>query len=172
MISKLNTDIKNTNANSYLSFNLGEETFAIEVAKIMEILEVPKITKVPKAPAHLVGAVNLRGGVLPVIDTRIKFDKLPTEFSVNTCILVLTIKVNDEVLNVGALVDAVSEVFELDEKNIKASPTIGTRYRADFINGMIQEKDQLIMLLEIDKVFTTPEMEVLLDIKHESSLTV
>ncbi|MCE2742695.1 MAG: chemotaxis protein CheW [Fluviicola sp.] len=144
---------------SFLSFKLAEEHFTIPVMKIMEILEVPKITKVPQSPNFLVGVINLRGAVLPVIDTRIKFGMSQIQYTINTCILVLSIEVNDEELVVGALVDSVSEVFELDEDKIKPTPTIATKYRADYIQGMIQENDHFMMVLNIDKVFSSNDLE-------------
>lgn len=168
MATKLINDDKIDSTKSFLSFKLAEEHFAIEVMKIMEILEVPKITKVPHAPEFLKGVVNLRGGVLPVIDARIKFGLQPIEQTVDTCILVLSIAINDEVITVGAMVDSVSEVFEMEEKHIQPSPSIGTKYKADFIQGMIKEKDQFMMLLDIDKVFSTEELESILEQKPEA----
>jgi purine-binding chemotaxis protein CheW len=157
---------------SFLSFRLAEEHFTIPVMKIMEILEVPKITKVPQSPNFLVGVINLRGAVLPVIDTRIKFGMSPIEYTINTCVLVLNIEVNDENLIVGALVDSVSEVFELHDSKIKPTPTIASRYRADYIQGMIQENDHFMMVLNIDKVFSSNDLESIseskeLDIKED-----
>lgn len=146
---------------SFLSFKLGEENFTIPVMKIMEILEVPKITKVPQSPNFLVGVINLRGAVLPVIDSRVKFGMTPIEYTINTCILVLSIEVNDEVIEVGALVDSVSEVFELNESRILPSPTIATKYRVDYVKGMIQEDDHFLMVLDIDKVFSSNDLESL-----------
>lgn len=151
---------------SFLSFKLDNELFAINVMKIMEILEVPKITKVPQAPGYLIGVVNLRGGVLPVIDTRIKFGMPATNQTVNTCIVVLNITMNEEAIVVGAMVDSVSEVFEIEENQIQPSPSIGTNYNADFIQGMIKEKDQFMMLLDIDKVFSSSELESIVDIQE------
>jgi purine-binding chemotaxis protein CheW len=144
---------------SFLSFRLAEEHFTIPVMKIMEILEVPKITKVPQAPNFLVGVINLRGAVLPVIDTRIKFGMTPIDYTISTCILVLKVEINDDVIEVGALVDSVSEVFELHDSKILASPAIATKYRADYIQGMIQEDDHFMMLLNIDKVFSHIDLE-------------
>ena len=134
--------------------------------KIMEILEVPKITKVPQSPNFLVGVINLRGAVLPVIDTRIKFGMSQIQYTINTCILVLSIEVNDEEVVVGALVDSVSEVFELDESKIKPTPTIATKYRADYIQGMIQEDDHFMMVLNIDKVFSSLDLESIVESKE------
>ena len=143
---------------SFLSFKLSNEHFAINVMKIIEILEVPKITKVPHAPEYLIGVVNLRGGVLPVIDTRIKFGLQPAELTVNTCIVVINIMMNEESIILGALVDSVSEVFEIEENQIQPSPSIGAKYQADFIQGMIKVKDQFMMLLNIDKVFSSTDI--------------
>ncbi|PBQ33763.1 chemotaxis protein CheW [Sphingobacteriaceae bacterium] len=170
MATKLIRDEKTEATKSFLSFKLAEEHFAIEVMKIMEILEVPKITKVPHAPDFLKGVVNLRGGVLPVIDARIKFGLQPIEMTVDTCILVLSIGLNDETVTVGAMVDSVSEVFEMEEKYIQPSPSIGSKYRADFIQGMIKEKDQFMMLLDIDKVFTSQDLEAILEPKTENQV--
>ncbi len=165
----MKTDVANENnvgeTKSFLSFRLGEEHFTIPVMKIMEILEVPKITKVPQSPNFLVGVINLRGAVLPVIDTRIKFGMTQMEYTINTCILVLSVEVNDEPLVVGALVDSVSEVFELNEATIKPSPSIATKYRADYIAGMIQEDDHFMMVLNIDKVFSSNDLESIAETK-------
>src|SRR5687768_17514595 len=107
---------------SYLSFKLGEEIFAANVEKVLEILEVTKITKVPKSPAYMRGVINLRGNVLPVIDTRQKFNMPHTEDTVNTCIMVLNIHMDGDKLILGALVDAVQEVLEISQDQIKTAP--------------------------------------------------
>jgi purine-binding chemotaxis protein CheW len=161
---------KSVMTKSFLSFKLGSENFAINVMKIMEILEVTRITKVPHAPDYLIGVVNLRGGVLPVIDTRIKFGMAFTEFTVNTCIVVLNVTVNNETVVVGALVDSVSRVFEIEESHIQPSPSIGARYQAEFVQGMINEKDQFMMLLNIDRVFSTDELAAIRETNEVNSL--
>ena len=94
-------DETSTTLNSFLSFKLGEETFAANVSKVLNILEMTKITKVPQAPAYMKGVINLRGTVLPVIDTRVKFGLSPTDFTPSTCILVLDIQIENESLHVG-----------------------------------------------------------------------
>lgn len=152
---------------SYLSFRLGSEHFGIEVAKIIEILEVPRITKVPHAPNYMKGVVNLRGGVLPVIDTRVKFGMTETTLGIETCIIVLNIVINEEKLTVGAMVDAVSEVFELEASEIQPSPAIGTKYKPEFIKGMMRFKDQFLMLLNIDKVFSAGDAEAIAELRQD-----
>lgn len=144
---------------SYLSFKLGGEFFSIPVMKVLEILEVPKITKVPHSPDFLKGVINLRGAVLPVIDTRVKFGMSPTDFTINTSILVLSVQHDEEVLTVGVLVDSVVEVFEIEDSEIKPSPSIGAKYKAEFIEGMINYEDQFMMLLDIDQIFSLIEIQ-------------
>lgn len=144
---------------SYLSFKLGDETFAANVSKVLNILEMTKITKVPKAPDYMKGVINLRGTVLPLVDTRIKFGLTATEFTANTCILVLDIQIGDESLQVGGLVDAVQEVLEIEPHQILPAPNIGTKFHPDFIVGMYKaNEEQFIMILDMDKVFSVDEL--------------
>lgn len=152
------SNINHTMAHSYLSFKVGEELFAANVVKVLEILEVSKITRVPRSPEYMRGVVNLRGSVLPVIDTRLKFGMPAADDTVETCIMVLTIQMENESFVLGALVDAVQEVFETAEDQIKAAPSIGSKYRSEFIDGMIRLNEQFIMLLNLDKVFSTDEI--------------
>ena len=126
---------------------------------MLNILELTNITKVPKAPDYMKGVINLRGTVLPVIDTRIKFGMTPTEFNVNTCILVLDIDIENESLHVGGLVDAVQEVLEIELNQILPPPNIGSKYRSEFISGMYKlNEEQFIMILDMDKVFSAEEL--------------
>jgi len=144
---------------SYLSFKLGDETFAANVSKVLNILEMTKITKVPKAPDYMKGVINLRGTVLPLVDTRIKFGLTATEFTANTCILVLDIQIGDESLQVGGLVDAVQEVLEIEPHQILPAPNIGTKFHSEFIVGMYKAtEEQFIMILDMDKVFSVEEL--------------
>jgi purine-binding chemotaxis protein CheW len=149
--------------NSYLTFKLGEEIFGANVSKVLNILEMTKITKVPKAPNYMKGVINLRGAVLPLIDTRIKFDMPETEYTTNTCILVLDIDLNGDTVHVGALVDSVQEVIEIDDDQIQPPPSIGSKYRSEFIEGMAKINDEFIMLLNMDLIFSTNELSLLKD---------
>jgi purine-binding chemotaxis protein CheW len=146
---------------SYLSFRLEEEAFALHVSKVLEILEVEHITKVPHSPDFMRGVVNLRGNILPVIDTRVKFGLAPSEFTVNTCIVVINILSEGEELVLGALVDAVLEVAELKADDIQTPPKIGNKYKSDFINGMVKRGDGFAMLLDIDRIFSSDELIML-----------
>jgi purine-binding chemotaxis protein CheW len=145
---------------SYLSFKLGDEMFATNVLNVKEILQLTKITKVPHSPSYMNGVINLRGAVLPVVDSRVKFGLPQTETSVHTCIMVLNIEIDQEQVFLGALVDAVLEVLEIDESQIMPSPTIGSRYKSEFITGMIKIQEEFIMLMDMNKVFSTDEISI------------
>ena len=147
-----------TNINSYLSFKLNDEIFAVSVNKVLNILELVKITEVPKSPPYMKGVINLRGRVLPVIDTRIKFGLSPIEFTPDTCIIVINIIIDDEQVDVGSLVDSVQEVFEIDDTHIFPTPSIGAKYKSEFIDGMIKRDDKFIMLLNMDKIFSSNDL--------------
>lgn len=157
--------------NSFLSFKLGDEEFAAHVGKVLNILEMTKITEVPRAPEYMKGVINLRGTVLPVIDTRIKFGMPPTEYTTNTCIIVLDVDMDGESIHVGALVDSVQAVLEFDSKNIMPAPSIGSRYRSEFIEGVVNVDDKFIMLLNMDAVFSSDELTKMQDKTKETEDT-
>lgn len=151
------------NSNSYLTFKIGNELFAAHVSQVLNILEMTKITKVPRAPEYMLGVINLRGTVLPVVDTRVKFGIVAKEITSNTCIIVMDIAIENDNVHVGALVDSVQEVLEIEEKNILPPPSIGSKYKSEFIKGMIHFNEEFIMLLDIDKVFSSEEIIMLKD---------
>jgi purine-binding chemotaxis protein CheW len=164
------THTKAEQETSLLSFKLGDEFFAIEVTRIMKIVEVPRITKIPKAPVFLKGVINHGGMVLPIVDLHNKFDLDPIEFTVNTCILILNIRLQNESIVLGALVDAVLEVVEMKEEEVQDPPTMGKQYNADFIRGMIRQKDQFMMLLEVDSVFSAEDLDQISEIKDKQDI--
>ena len=146
-------------ATQYLTFKLDEEVFALDVAKVREILEESSITKVPQTPDFMRGVINLRGSVVPVIDMRLKFGMSRTEKTVNTCIIVVEVQLEDEVIVLGALADSVQEVIEMEPSQIEAAPHIGSRLNTDFIKGMGKHDNRFIMILDIDRVFSSAELE-------------
>ncbi len=143
----------------YLTFRLGEEVFAVDVAKTREVLDFTIVTRVPGAPRFMLGVINLRGGVVPVIDLRLKFGMPVAERTRETCIIVLDISLDGEKTTVGAVADSVREVLDLDGSQIEPPPRIGTRLKTEFIRGMgrIGESGFLI-LLDIDRVFSSDEL--------------
>jgi purine-binding chemotaxis protein CheW len=152
-----------TEARQYLTFKLSEEVFGVDVAQVREILDYVKITKVPQTPDFMCGVINLRGSVVPVVDMNMKFGMVKTERTVNTCIVVVEVILNEEKTILGALVDSVQEVFEIEPDNIEPAPKIGTKLKTEFIKGMGKREDRFIIILDIDKVFTSEELEQVQD---------
>ena len=142
----------------YLTFKLSDEIFALDVAKVREILEITNITKVPQTPDFMRGVINLRGGVVPVVDMRLKFGMSATEQTVNTCIIVVEVSMDGDSTLLGALADSVQEVVEMEPESIEAAPHIGTKLNTDFIKGMGKVNTSFVMILDIDKVFSTTEL--------------
>ncbi|SDM94364.1 CheW protein [Geoalkalibacter ferrihydriticus] len=144
--------------NQYLTFKLDGEIFALGIAKVREVLDYTAITKVPKSPDFMRGVINVRGGVVPVIDLRVKFGMAPTPQTVNTCIIIVEIAMEGETTVLGVLADQVEEVLDLDPGQIEPAPRIGTRLRTEFIQGMGKREEQFIILLDIDRVFSGEEL--------------
>lgn len=142
----------------YLTFTLDDEVFAVDISKVREVLEFTQVTKVPRTPGFMRGVINLRGSVVPVVDMRLKFGMPKTETTVNTCVIIVEIAQDEDVAVMGALADSVQEVMELTANQIEPPPKIGTRLRSDFLKGMGKHDDRFLLILDIDKVFSTEEL--------------
>lgn len=149
---------KLSESNQYLTFRLDEEIFALEIGKVREVLDFTTVTKVPRTPEFMRGVINLRGSVVPVVDMRLKFGMERTDNTVNTCIIIVEIAMDGETTILGALADSVQEVLELEPGQIEPAPRIGTRLNTEFIQGMGKREEQFIILLDIDKVFSSEEL--------------
>ncbi|MDM8555310.1 chemotaxis protein CheW [Desulfococcaceae bacterium HSG7] len=144
--------------NQYLTFKLGDEIFAIDVLQVREVLDLSDITKVPRAPEFMLGVINVRGSVVPVIDLRLKFGLPKTENTINTRIVVLELALEGEQAQLGAMADSVHEVIDMDPGQIEDPPKIGSRWRTEFIKGIGKHDDQFLILLDIDRVFSSDEL--------------
>jgi purine-binding chemotaxis protein CheW len=147
-----------TETTQYLSFNLEDEVFALDISKVREVLDFTTVTKVPKTPDYMRGIINLRGSVVPVVDMRLKFGMTVTEKTVNTCIIIVETVLDGEKIMIGALADSVQEVFDLDADQIEPPPKIGTRLNIDFIKGMGKRDGEFVIILNIDEVFSAEEI--------------
>lgn len=144
----------------FLTFQLDDEIFALDIGKVREVLEFNSVTKVPRTPEFMRGVINLRGSVVPVVDMRLKFGMTRTEKDINTCIIIVEIVQNDEVTVLGALADSVQEVMNIGPDQIEPPPRIGAKMRTDFLKGMGKTGDDFVLILDIDKVFSTEELAV------------
>ena len=142
----------------YLTFKLDDEVFALDITKVREVLDFTTVTKVPRTPDFMRGVINLRGSVVPVVDLRLKFGMTMTEKTVNTCIIITEVTVDNETTILGALADSVQEVMDLEPGQIEPAPKIGMRLKTEFIKGMGKQNERFIILLDIDKVFSSDDM--------------
>ena len=157
-----------TSFDQYLTFRLENEVFALEITKIREVLEHSEVTKVPNMPEFMYGIINLRGKAVPVVDLRLKFNMSKIVKTVNTCIIIIEILLNDEIFNIGAMVDAVQEVIDLEADKIEPPPKIGNEVDSEIIKGMGKVDDQFIICINVEKVFSSSELSLIEDIEKTS----
>jgi purine-binding chemotaxis protein CheW len=152
-------------ATQYLTFKLDDEVFALGISKVREVLDYTTITRIPEMPEFMLGVINLRGSVVPVVDMRLKFGMSRSEAKINTCIIIVEIDLDGESTIIGALADSVQEVLELDPDQVEAPPRIGTRLKSRFIKGMGKRDNRFIIILDIDEVFSADELAVVQDVE-------
>jgi purine-binding chemotaxis protein CheW len=158
-----------TQTTQYLTFKLGEELFALDIAKVREVLDFTLVTKVPRTPDFMRGVINLRGSVVPVVDLRLKFGMTRTENSVHTCIIISEVTVDGDTTVLGCLADSVQEVIDLGPEHIMPAPRIGTKLRTDFIKGMGKQNDRFVIILDIDQVFSAGDLALVQDPQAETA---
>jgi len=144
----------------YITFRLADDMFAVDVGQVREILDSTKITKIPRAPEFMRGVINVRGSVVPVVDMRLKFGMPPAENTSNTRIIVLELNLDGDTLVLGALADSVKDVIELTPDRIEAPPRIGSRWKTEFIKGIGKRNEEFIILLDIDRIFSSDQLAV------------
>ncbi|MBI5894162.1 MAG: chemotaxis protein CheW [Deltaproteobacteria bacterium] len=154
-----------TQTTQYLTFKLEEEIFAFDISQVREVLDFTTVTKVPRTPEFMRGVINLRGSVVPVVDMRIKFGMPKAEKTVNTCTIIVEINLDGEKIVLGAMADSVQEVIDLEPNQIEPAPRIGTRLKTEFIKGMGKRNDQFIIILDIDRIFSSDEISLVQEIK-------
>jgi purine-binding chemotaxis protein CheW len=147
----------------FLTFVLSKEEYGIEILKVREIIGIMEITTVPQTPDYMKGVINLRGKVIPIIDLRLKFSMPETEYTQETCIIVVEV----EGAQVGIIVDNVSEVTDIRAEDIEDTPHFGQEIDTNFIMGLGKTKNKLIILLDIERVLTTEELKMVEQIAKE-----
>lgn len=158
------------NKSTYVFFQLVDEYFAIDVKNVIEIIEMQDLTKVPETPDFMKGVTVFRGNILPVIDLRLKFS-LPNKKNINeSFIIVITYQENEKTQNIGLIVDKVYDVIALSELNIDDYPEIGSRYNAEFIDGIVKNEDQIIIILDVEKILSSAEIDIIKRSEQEIEL--
>lgn len=147
-----------TDAAQYLTFTLGDEVFAMDIRTVREIIQYGAMTTVPLMPDFVRGVINLRGAVVPVIDLQARFGRPPAVVGKKTCVVIFDSQRQNDRVELGLLVDAVSEVIDIAPADIEPPPNFGTAVRRDFIQGMGKVANRFVVILEPDKAFDVDEM--------------
>jgi len=159
-----------TETSQYMTFKLGDELFAIDVARVREVLEIPQVTRVPTAPKYMRGVVNVRGQSIPVVDLRTRFG-LPSEpETVQSRIIVMELEIDGEISVLGGLADSVHEVIELEPGNINPPPRIAMRWRSEFIQGMGKRGEDFIIILDFNSVFNSEELTLVKELEQQPAM--
>lgn len=153
----------------YLSFTIGNEVFAINVLKVLEVLQKQEITKVPNAPEYIIGIINFRGEVVPVFDTRVKFNLKSHSETESFAIVVLDLMKNNEPFRIGATVDKVKDVITLADSDIKPVPPMSSSFNTDFLSGVVRIDEKFLLIFDVDKVFTENEIQDIVSISKEEA---
>ncbi len=145
----------------YLTFSMADEEYGIGILKIKEIIGMMPITTVPQTPEFVKGVINLRGKVIPVIDLRLRFGMESIDYTERTCIVVVEIEGSKMTVQIGIVVDAVSEVLNVNGEDIEDTPAFGTKLDTEYILGMAKMEGGVKILLDIDKVLNAEEISIL-----------
>jgi len=156
----------------YLTFMLADEEYGIGILKVKEIIGMMPITTVPQTPGFVKGVINLRGKVIPVVDLRLKFGMQATDYTERTCIIVVEIAREAGTIQIGSVVDAVSEVLNIKGEDVEATPSFGSSLDTSYILGMAKIEGGVKILLDIDRVLTGEEVEMMSTVEEADSLTL
>ena len=144
-----------TDGSQFLTFSLGEELYGVDILRVQEIKGYTAVTKIPNTPPHIKGVLNLRGTIVPIVELRTKFGLPTIDYTMFTVIVVVVVR--DKVM--GLVVDAVSDVLNIDRKDIQAAPEFGAKVNVTFLNGIGKSGDKLISLLDIDRLLIEQEVK-------------
>lgn len=150
---------KPANLLQFLSFTLGKEEYAVDILRVQEIRSWEPVSRIPNVPAYEKGVVNLRGAIVPIIDLRERFGLGHVGYSPLTVVVVLQAHITGRTRVMGVVVDAVSDVVDIDKKGIQSSPNFGTKVSTEFINGLVSVNGSMVMLLDVDKLLTLEDMD-------------
>jgi purine-binding chemotaxis protein CheW len=158
-----------TGVAQYLTFQAGDETFAIEILDVKEIIEIEAITKVPMMPAFIVGIINLRGRVVPVVDLSKRLGRRSSIVTKKSCIVLVEVNHDDDSQPIGMMVDEVDEILEIAESHTQPAPDFGTDLRTDFIRAMGRVDEKFIVLLDVNHVLSVDDISALSHLEDSQS---
>lgn len=145
-----------TDGNQFLTFQLGEELYGVDILRVQEIKGYTTVTKIPNMPSYIKGVLNLRGTIVPIVELRTTFGMVPIDYSMLTVIIVVVVR--DRIM--GLVVDSVSDVLNISKQDIQAPPEFGTKVEVSFLDGIAKCGDKLVVLLNIDRLLTDGDLHV------------
>lgn len=157
-LSKSRVRVPEDEVRQFLTFRLGDETYAVGIAKVREIVEFQSLTEIPLMPAFLRGVTNLRGAVIPVVDLLARFGKGSLSPGRRSCVVIVEVEHDDAAHPLGILVDAVHEVLPVENARIEARPTFGTRIRPDFVESLLNLGDRFVVAIDVQQALSMEEM--------------
>jgi purine-binding chemotaxis protein CheW len=146
------TGAKAPGSQQVLTFELGNETYGVEILRVREIRGWSPVTKIPHAPPHMLGVLNLRGSIVPIVDLRMRFALDRAEYTAVTVIIVLSVNSPGGKREVGVVVDGVSDVVDVNFSEVKPAPDMGSRLATEYIRGLTSVGDRMLVLLDIDRM--------------------
>ncbi|MBN1603068.1 MAG: purine-binding chemotaxis protein CheW [Chitinispirillaceae bacterium] len=149
----------------YLTFQLGDELFAFDVLRTNEVLEVTQVTRIPGANDAMIGVINLRGSVVPVIDLRKRLNMPQKERTVDTSIIIIDTDYGDEKITLGVLVDAAKQVIMLDKTQLEPPPKVGMKMNIEYITAIGKHDNNFIILLNSDRIFSEKELIAAVEVR-------
>ncbi len=161
-VNASNATAPNPAAGEYLTFVLGQEEYGLEILKVQEIRGYDTVTQIANTPEFIKGVINLRGKIVPIVDLRIKFKLGKVEYNEFTVVIILNL--GGRV--VGIVVDGVSDVMALQDEQIKEVPTLVTSIDTKYIMGLATVEEQMLILVDIEQLMTSPEMELVDAVVH------
>ena len=135
-----------------LTFVLGNETYGVDILRVQEIRGWSAVTKIPHAPSHVLGVLNLRGSIVPIVDLRMRFALDRAEYTTITVIIVVSVHSAAGRRDFGVVVDGVSDVVDVNTAEVKPAPELGSRAATDYIRGLVSISDRMVVLLDIDRL--------------------
>ncbi|MBC7984436.1 MAG: purine-binding chemotaxis protein CheW [Candidatus Obscuribacterales bacterium] len=145
-------DAPRAGSQQVLTFTLGAETYGVDILRVQEIRGWSPVTRIPQTPMHVLGVLNLRGSIVPIIDLRMRLNLERAEYTAITVIIVLSVESVNGRRDIGMVVDSVSDVIDVDNASIKPPPDLGARVSTEFIRGLAAVSESMIMLLDIDSL--------------------
>ncbi len=138
----------------YLTFMLGDEEFGVDILRVQEIKGWEQATAIPNTPDYILGVMNLRGTVVPIVDLRRRFDLESVDYDATTVVIVLKVEGEHSDRTMGFVVDAVSEVYNVADDHLQPAPDFGSRVNTQFIRGLAVIEEKMIILLDFDRLIS------------------